>query len=122
MFMLLALSASSSARAASITGFLQSAYPEGRFGTGFAVSLPLLTEVISLEGEYSRTGEKDANPSLVLWSGNLMLVSPAAFAGFRPYLVGGPLHFRFDYRVIQLRGDPLQQSQKRLYGGLSLRF
>lgn len=150
--LLLVLGTSAAARAGSITGFLQGAYPEGRFGTGLAVSLPLLTEIISLEGEYSRSSEQETSPSLTLWSGNVLLVSPVPFAGFRPYVAagfgyyrqrletaeesafatsqgfgtflgfGGPLHLRFDYRLIRLQGEPLQEDQKRFYGGLSLRF
>lgn len=150
--LLVVLGTSPAARAASITGFLQGAYPEGRFGTGLAVSVPLLTEVVALEGEYSRSSEQETSPSLTLWSGNVLVVSPVAFAGFRPYFAGGlgyyrqrfgtveesafatsqgfgtflgfggPLHLRFDYRFFRLQGEPLQEDQKRFYGGLSLRF
>jgi len=36
--------------------------------------------------------------------------------------LSGAVNLRLDYRAIQLQGKPLQESQKRFYGGLTLRF
>ena len=146
------LSGTSLAKAGGITGFFQRASPNGRSGIGFGLSVPVFTEIISLEGEYSRSREEDASPSLTIWSGNLLLTSPIAVVRLRPYLVfgmgmyrqsfseaqetslttsqglglyvhlSGPANLRFDYRRIRLQGNPLQEAQKRFYGGLTLRF
>jgi hypothetical protein len=140
------------AHAGGITGFFQRASPHGRSGVGVGLSVPVFTEIISLEGEYSKSGEEDRSPSLTMWSGNLLLTSPIAVLRLRPYLVfglgmyrqslvderetslatsqglglyvhlSGPARLRFDYRRIQLQGSPLQERQKRFYGGISLQF
>ncbi len=137
---------------AGITAFAQIASPGIRSGSGFAFAVPLLTEIISLEGEYARSPEGDTSPSLTLASGSLVLVAPFELIRVRPYFVtgfgifrqkkdfdtetsmatmegfglflrlGGPLHGRFDYRILQLQGTPLQEKQKRMYAGLTLRF
>jgi hypothetical protein len=138
--------------AAGITAFLQRATPEARGGIGFALSIPIFTQIITLEGEYSRAGEEGESPSLAIWSGSVLLVSPIEVIRLRPYFatgfgfyrqamgaesetsfttlpgfgvflrLGGPIHGRFDYRVVKLRGEPLQGSQKRYYAGMTLRF
>jgi len=137
---------------AGITAFAQIASPGTRGGSGFAVAVPLLTEIISLEGEYARSREGDSSPSLTLAGGSLVLIAPFELIRARPYFVtgfgiyrqkkdfdnetslaamegfgfflrlGGPVHGRFDYRILQLRGTPLQEKQKRIYVGLTLRF
>jgi hypothetical protein len=140
------------AEAGGVTGFIQRASPNGRAGIGLGLSLPVFTEIIAIEGEYSRASEEDRSPSLTIWSGNLLIVSPVSFLRLRPYFVmglgmyrqsflqvqesslttsqgfgvylhlTGPTNLRFDYRTIQLQGDPLQEGQKRFYTGLTLRF
>ena len=140
------------AEAGGVTGFIQRASPNGRPGIGLGLSLSVFTEIISIEGEYSRASEEDRSPSLTIWSGNLLLVSPVSVLRLRPYLVmglgmyrqsflqvqetslttsqgfgvylhlTGPTNLRVDYRTIQLQGDPLQEGQKRFYSGLTLRF
>ena len=140
------------ASAIGLTGFLQSASPGSRAGIGFAVSVSLFTEILTLEGEYSRARAEIASPSLTIWSGNILLVLPVEVVRLRPYLatgfgfyrqiaadasetsfctlpgfgtylrLGGPLHARIEYRFIRLRGNPLQQDQRRFYGGLTLKF
>lgn len=152
LLLLTSISGTSLAHAGGLTGFFQRASPNGRSGIGFGLSVPLFTEIISLEGEYSRSVEEDASPSLTIWSGNLLLTSPISVLRLRPYLVfgmgmyrqsflevqetslattrglglylqvSGAANLRFDYRAIQLQGDPLQEGQKRFYGGLTLRF
>jgi hypothetical protein len=146
------LAAPSRSDAGGLTGFIQNASPHGRPGIGFALSLPLFTEIVSLEGEYSRSREEDRSPSLTMWSGSLLLTLPAEILRLKPYFVigvgfyrqsfesisetslstqqgfgtflrlAGPAHLRLDYRAIQLKGDPLQENQKRFYGGITLRF
>jgi len=142
----------SNAQSIGLTAFLQSASPGSRAGIGFAIGVPLFTEIITLEGEYSRTGETETAPSLTTWTGNVLIVSPVEIIRLRPYFatgfgvyrqtfasasefsfattpgfgtflrLSGPLHFRFEYRLIRLRGDPLQTNQKRFYAGLTVRF
>ena len=34
----------------------------------------------------------------------------------------GPLRLRLDYRLFNLRGDPLYSTMHRFYGGLNLAF
>jgi hypothetical protein len=146
------ISCATSSEGAGITAFLQSATPGSRGGVGFAFAVPLITEIITLEGEYSRSQEKEAFPSLTVWSGNILLVSPIEVIRLRPYFatgfgiyrqalgaasevsfattpgfgvflrLGGPLHGRLDYRVIKLRGEPLQGDQRRFYAGMTFRF
>jgi hypothetical protein len=150
--MLCALFLSSDAKGIGLTAFLQSASPGSRGGVGFAIGIPLITEIITLEGEYSRTGESETIPSLTTWTGNVLIVSPLEIVRLRPYFatgfgiyrqalasasefsfvtspglgtflrLSGPLHGRFEYRSIRLRGDPLQANQKRFYAGLTIRF
>ena len=144
--------AGGAAEAGGVTGFIQRASPNGRSGIGFGLSLPVFTKIISIEGEYSRASEEDRSPSLTIWSGNLLIVSPVSVLRLRPYFVmglgmyrqsflqvkesllatsqgfgvylhlNGPANLRFDYRTIQLQGDSLQEGQKRFYTGLTLRF
>lgn len=144
--------AAGAAEAGGVTGFIQRASPNGRSGIGFGLSVPVFTEILSIEGEYSRASEEDRSPSLTIWSGNLLIVSPVSVLRLRPYFVmglgmyrqsflqvqesslatsqgfgvylhlTGPANLRFDYRTIQLQGDPLQEGQKRFYTGLTLRF
>jgi hypothetical protein len=150
-FIVLLLS-SATVEGAGITAFLQSATPEARGGIGFAFGIPLITEIITLEGEYSRASEKGESPSLTIWSGSVLLISPIEIIRLRPYFatgfglyrqaigpasetsfatlpgfgvflrLGGPLHGRVDYRVVKLRGEPLQGEQRRFYAGLTIRF
>jgi hypothetical protein len=151
-FLLAMVLAAPLAEAGSLTGFFQRASPLGRSGIGLALSVPMFTEILSLEGEYSRAGEEDRSPSLRIWSGNVVIASPVTVVRLRPYFVlglgmyrqtfaetqetslatsqgfgvfvhlTGPAHLRLDYRAIQLQGKPLQENQKRFYGGLTLRF
>jgi len=152
LVLLAALSGVPSSHAAGITAFVQLASPNARTGSGFALAIPLLTDIFSLEAEYARSREEDSSPSLTLVSGSLVVISPVEFVRLRPYFatgfgfyrqaraleretsvaalggfgvflrLGGPLHGRFDYRAIRLEGAPLQGEQRRIYAGLTLRF
>jgi hypothetical protein len=138
--------------AATLTGFLQGASPQARFGYGWAVTLGLLTDVVAVEAEYGRAVEEPGVASLVLLNGSLVVSLPFEVSRIRPYVTTGlgvyrqslrdsretslatsqgvglwlrlraPAYARFDYRVLQLGGAPLQERQKRFYAGLSLRF
>jgi hypothetical protein len=146
------VSYAASSQAAGITAFLQGAVPGSRGGIGFALGVSVITEIITLEGEYSRAREKEESPSLTVWSGSVLLISPIEIVRLRPYFatgfgfyrqslgtasetsfatlpgfgvflrLGGPLHARVDYRVIKLRGEPLQGGQRRYYAGMTFRF
>ncbi len=149
---LLSLFSASPVGAAGITGFIQGAWPGSRAGIGFSVGIPLFTEIVTLEGEYSRVGQEGVFPSLTVWSGNILLVSPIELIRLRPYFatgfglyrqtlaseselsfattpgfgvflrLAGPLYGRVDYRVFRLRGNPLQGNQKRFYAGLTFKI
>ena len=150
--LLIAVGSAEPARGAGITAFIQQATPDRRPGVGFALGVPLFTEIVSLEAEYSRSSEGATSPSLTLWSGNLVLTSPVELLRLRPYFalglglyrqrlgeatatswataealgaflrLKGPLDGRLEYRVLPLRGEPLQKGQKRFYAGLTLRL
>jgi len=126
--------------------------PVNRTAKGFAIGAGLV--VIGFEFEYSDT-TNDVNagaPSLKTGTGNLLLQSPVAFAGFQPYLeiggglyheelntisntgfVGGtggglkialigPLRLRVDYRAFTLKNGALTTPAHRVYAGVNLKF
>jgi hypothetical protein len=138
---------------ADITAFLgTSPSPANRSAKGFAVGAGLL--VVGFEFEWSSLTESSENlaPSLRTGMGNVLLQTPGAFFGFRPYFttgggvyrerldtrqetsVGlnsgggvkiallGPVRARVDYRVFRLRGEPLVATVHRTYVGLNLSF
>jgi hypothetical protein len=67
--------------------------PVNRTAKGFAIGAGLL--VLGFEFEYSDTTDdvQSAAPSLKTGTGNLLLQSPVAFAGFQPYFeIGGGVY------------------------------
>jgi hypothetical protein len=96
--------------------------------------------------------EEGPTPGLRTFLGNLLLQTPFPVAGFQPYgMVGtgvyretldahketawafhsgvgvkrrifGPLMARFDYRVLNLRGEPLHSKVHRVYTGVHIAF
>jgi hypothetical protein len=126
--------------------------PANRTAKGFAVGAGLL--VLGFEFEYSDTTDdvKSAAPSLKTGTGNLLLQSPVAFAGFQPYFeiggglyheelgtisntgfVGntggglkisliGPVRLRVDYRAFTLKNGALTTPAHRIYAGVNLKF
>jgi hypothetical protein len=126
--------------------------PVNRTAKGFAIGAGLL--VLGFEFEYSDTTDdvKSAAPSLKTGTGNLLLQSPVAFAGFQPYFeigggvyreelspisntgfVGntggglkislvGPIRLRVDYRVFTLKNGALTTPAHRVYAGLNVKF
>ncbi|HUK32989.1 MAG TPA: hypothetical protein VLV86_03700 [Vicinamibacterales bacterium] len=110
--------------------------------------------IIGFEFEYSDTTD-DVNagaPSLKTGTGNLLLQTPVAFAGFQPYFeVGGgvyheelstisntgfagdtgagvkisligPIRLRVDYRAFTLKNGALATPAHRIYAGVNLKF
>ena len=126
--------------------------PSTRAAKGFAIGAGLLIVGFEFEFASTSEEVEDAAPSLRTGMGNVYLQTPIAIAGFRPYLttgaglyrerlndrqetsvglnsgggvkinLAGPLRARVDYRVFNLRGDPLHSTVQRLYVGANLAF
>lgn len=124
--------------------------PDAHVTRGFSAGIGLL--VVGFEFEYANAGENldEARPSLTTGMGNILVQTPfsrvqlygTAGAGvFRERLgdvqetnVGlnfgggvkfgllGPLRARLDYRVFNLRGEPIHPTVQRFYAGLNLKF
>jgi hypothetical protein len=124
--------------------------PSNRAVKGAAVGVGLL--IVAFEFEYANTSEDldTAAPSLRTGMGNVLLQTPVAIAGLRPYFTTGaggyretlgtlqethmgvntggglkisllgPVRARVDYRIFKLRGEPLHSTVHRFYAGLSL--
>lgn len=140
-----------SAAIADVTAFIgTTTTPANRTAKGFGVGVGLV--IVGFEFEYSTTSEEpiEAAPSLRTGMGNVLLQTPVAIMGLRPYFttgggvyrerlgdlqetsVGvntgggvkisllGPVRARLDYRVFKLRGDPLHSTVHRLYAGVNL--
>jgi opacity protein-like surface antigen len=138
---------------ADFTAFLgTSPSPANRSAKGFAVGVGLV--VIGFEFEWSSLAEssEELAPSLRTGMGNVLLQTPGAFFGLRPYFTTGggvyrerldttqetsfglntgggvkiallgPVRARVDYRVFRLRGEPLVATVHRTYLGLNLSF
>jgi hypothetical protein len=125
--------------------------PANRGLRGFALGGGRL---IGFEFEYASNGENldEVTPALRTFSGNALLQTPFAVAGFQPYVTAGtgiyrermetqqetawafntgvgvktslfgPLKVRVDYRVLKLRGEPLYPTVHRVYSGVHLAF
>jgi len=117
---------------------------------GVAIGAGLL--VIGFEFEFSDTGQSLEDPSLRTGMGNVLFQTPFPIAGFQLYFttgtgiyrerlaprqetnigfntgggakisVLGPLRARVDYRVFNLRGEPLRSTVHRVYAGLNVAF
>jgi hypothetical protein len=126
--------------------------PANRTAKGFAVGAGLL--IIGFEFEYADTTDDlaAAAPSLKTGTGNMLLQTPVAFAGFQPYFeIGGgvyheelgtvsntgfagntgggvkitlvgPIRLRVDYRVFTLKNGALTSPAHRIYAGLNVKF
>ena len=124
--------------------------PDTRATKGFAAGIGLL--VVGFEFEYANAAEDAARnrPALTTGMGNAMVQTPfgrvqfyAAVGGgvYRERLAStqetnlatsigggvkfgilGPLRVRLDYRVFQLRGEPIHPTVQRFYAGLNLKF
>jgi hypothetical protein len=124
--------------------------PTRRTAYGFAVGVSLL--VVGFEYEYSKTTQDEANaaPQLTSHMGNILIQTPPArgqlyfeagggyfqetyrdfqdtgfgtnFGGGIKINIAGPLRIRFDYRIFNLRGEPLYAHPRRFYGGAVITF
>ena len=137
--------------AADLTGFWGfSPTPSRRSAQGFSIGVGMM--VVAFEFEFSRTSqdEADGSPSLTTSMFNGLIQTPTSgvqlyvtagggayrerFREFQETAAGtnigggmkmrlaGPLRLRIDYRMFNLRGDPLYPKPKRLYAGINLAF
>jgi hypothetical protein len=138
---------------ADLTAFIgTTTTPSNRTAKGFGVGFGLV--VVGFEFEYSNTNEDpiEGAPALQTGTGNVLLQTPVAILGLRPYFTTGgglfrerlgtiqetqivlntgggvkisllgPVKARLDYRIFKLRGEPLHPTVHRLYAGLNLSF
>jgi hypothetical protein len=144
----LAVPAPALADATIFIGFLNK--PENRLTRGFSAGIGLL--IVGFEFEYANAAEDadKGRASLQTGMGNILVQTPFtrlqlyATAGgglyrerlgeFQETNVGlnvgggvkfgllGPLRARLDYRVFNLRGEPIHPTVQRFYAGLNLKF
>lgn len=129
-------------------GFLNK--PENRMTRGFSAGIGLL--VVGFEFEYSNATEDlvKGHPALQTGMGNMLVQTPFSrlqfygtaggglyrerlgdqqetnvgvnFGGGVKFGLLGPLRARLDYRVFNLRGEPIHPTVQRFYAGLNLKF
>lgn len=145
---LLAVPAPAFADATLFLGFLNK--PDAHMTRGFSAGIGLL--VVAFEFEYANSAEDavKARPSLTTGMGNILVQTPfsrlqfyatAGAGAYRERLgdvqetnvgtnigggvkfgLAGPLRARLDYRIFNLRGEPLHPTVQRFYAGLNLKF
>lgn len=126
--------------------------PVSRTARGFALGVGLLIVGFEFEYSSTPDDVDGTAPSLRTGSGNVLVQTPFPILGLQPYLttgagvyrerlgdrqethVGlnsgggvkisllGPIRARLDYRVFNLRGEPLHSTVHRVYAGLNLAF
>ena len=126
--------------------------PSNRLAKGFAVGTGLLIVGFEFEYASASESLEDAAPSLRTGMGNVLLQTPFPVAGMQFYVTTGaglyrenlgerqethagvntgggakisllgPLRARLDYRVFNLRGEPLHSVVHRIYAGVNLAF
>lgn len=126
--------------------------PSNRTAKGFALGMGLLIVGFEFEYSSTSEEVSEAAPSLRTGMGNVLLQTPFPIFGFQPYAtvgagayrerlgeiqetsVGvntgggvkitliGPVRARVDYRVFNLRGNPLHATVHRVYAGANLAF
>lgn len=126
--------------------------PSRHPGWGAALGAGLLVVGFEFEYCDLAEDELDGVPSLKTGMGNLLIQTPIPIAGWQFYgtvggglyrerlgeegdtsfvgnigggakfTLSGPLRLRFDYRILNLRGDPRHSKVHRLYAGLNLAF
>ena len=124
--------------------------PDMHMARGFSAGIGLL--VVGFEFEYANAAEdlEHARPSLTTGMGNILLQTPFSrlqlygtagggvyrerlgdvqetnvglnFGGGVKFGLLGPLRARLDYRIFNLRGEPLHPTVQRFYAGLNLKF
>ena len=126
--------------------------PANRPAKGLALGVSLLVVGFEFEFADTSESVEDAAPSLRTGMGNVLLQTPVPVAGIQFYLttgaglyrerlgmrqethagfntVGGakisllgPVGVRLDYRIFNLRGEPLHSTLHRVYAGLNVAF
>ena len=126
--------------------------PSNRLAKGVAIGVGLLVVGFEFEFSDTGESLEDAAPSLRTGMGNVLLQTPVPIAGIQPYFTTGtgiyrehlltqqethfgfntgggakitllgPIRARLDYRVFNLRGEPLHSTVHRVYAGLNLAF
>jgi hypothetical protein len=126
--------------------------PANRTAKGLALGVGLLIVGFEFEFADTGESVEEAAPSLRTGMGNVLLQTPVPVAGMQFYLTTGaglyrerlgirqethagfntgggakisllgPIGVRLDYRVFNLRGDPLHSTVHRVYAGLNLAF
>jgi hypothetical protein len=126
--------------------------PSNRLAKGVAVGAGLLVIGFEFEFSDTGESLEDTAPSLRTGMGNVLFQTPFPIAGFQLYFTTGtgiyrerleprqethigfntgggakisllgPIRARVDYRVFNLRGEPLHSTVHRVYAGLNLAF
>lgn len=126
--------------------------PERHPGWGAAIGSGLLVVGFEFEYCDLKEDHVDGVPGLKTGMGNLLLQTPIPIHGWQfygtvgggvyrerlgevtdtsfvgnigggaKYTLSGPVRLRFDYRILNLRGDALHERVHRLYAGLNLAF
>jgi hypothetical protein len=126
--------------------------PANRTAKGLALGVGLLIVGFEFEFASTGETPEEAAPSLRTGMGNVLLQTPLPIAGMQFYVttgaggyrenlgsrqethVGfnsgggakisllGPLRARLDYRIFNLRGEPLHSVVHRIYAGVNLAF
>ena len=123
-----------------------------RASKGLSLGVGLL--VVGFEFEFADVSQSadDDGPGLRTGMGNVLLQTPVAIYGLRPYFTTGggvyrerldarqethfgvntgggvkisllgPVRARVDYRVFNLQGDPLHSTVHRVYAGINIAF
>lgn len=126
--------------------------PERHTVKGFSAGLSLVVVGFEFEFAHLGEDPLDALPGLKTYSANVFVQTPVDVKGTRFYATAGgsgyrenldarqeshvgfnvggglkvrvlgPVRLRLDYRVFQLRGDPLYSTYQRFYAGANLAF
>ena len=126
--------------------------PSHRTAKGLAIGVGLVVIGFEFEFSDTGESTDDPAPSLRTGMGNVLLQTPFPIAGMQLYFttgtglyrerlgtvqethigfntgggakisLAGPIRARLDYRVFNLRGEPLHSTVHRIYAGLNLAF
>jgi hypothetical protein len=126
--------------------------PENRALRGFAFGFGLLVIGFEFEYANAIEDAEELLPSLQTGSGNVLIQTPVEISGMQFYgtigggvyrerlidrqethfatnagggakiRLAGPLRLRLDYRVLRLRGSPINQTYQRFYAGANIAF
>ncbi len=126
--------------------------PSNRTAKGIAIGAGLLIVGFEFEFFDTGESLESLAPSLRTGMGNVLFQTPFPIAGFQPYFTSGtgiyrerldprqetnigfntgggakislvgPIRARLDYRVFNLRGEPLHSTVHRVYAGLNVAF